>query len=872
MVNTEYLYSLFIITLGVLVAICYSIVWAVVVIILYNIGRFWGEKIIERVNLLLKFNKKFNTDKSDSNKKCKVCCGDNCNRHKPSINNSHVKIPKDLDSALQNLLEKVLQTYVCTWYSNFSSNEAFVQQLRLTTTIAIRNLIGRLLDAQVSELIFNNLIPIALQHAQDWRVMAEFADKKGGKPEDYARDYLGHRIHPAAYSRDQELNYLRGLVTGLLPYLLPSTYVSTNNKVLLREILANWVLLPAIDALADPDNINFLVKLGTSCEVLLPSEIDSVNVPVLQTWITPVITIQTNDDPLKPSLDQVLNDPQLLYLFMQHIKETGPVNLLQFCLDIDDLSKRMLNPEITREIEENLYLDAQNIYSTYLDPNSSEYIHLPWHITLGLQQILEGGPGKIQELRTSRPLYQAHQEAHTLLEAICLPSFHHSYELYKLLCGSPSTNLPSKPSSQTGLSGNSGVGQKLSYQISKIRSALRASTVDGATFEAPDVFNAEEVDCTPRSYQDDSALCIDKANNRDLTAWRVTVPHVDGGGTHPLYMIAIHSSADNKSWSVLRKDQDFHTLRSRLLEFHGDREMNDSPLPTRKNQYVSLAANRQRYEDFLQKLLAKPTLRSSELLYIFLTVPNFKPYISNYTTPDIGVLYQSVAHKLRKEKGQNLDKFMNVFLASTNVESEHINLGVDPINDSNFVESTKKGKDLLSGPFNNNLNINDIDHQNLPFIEPKKQHVKGACYCVAEAVDSLLNAPPTISTFIWLAASLSRLNLDPICNKYLDKTLTKLLSGGRAAMVIKLLHNVMFGSKPTRNNVSTVSHEDEKYSSAKEGLYNLLPKWLLYLRNDYWCKLMDSLLDPLQNAPLNKHLVYFLIDHIVLTLFPELSL
>lgn len=102
----------------------------------------------------------------------------------------------------------------------------------------------------------------------------------------------------------------------------------------MREILANWVLLPAIDALADPDNINFLVKLGTSCEVLLPSEIDSVNVPVLQTWITPVITIQTNDDPLKPSLDQVLNDPQLLYLFMQHIKETGPVNLLQFCLDI----------------------------------------------------------------------------------------------------------------------------------------------------------------------------------------------------------------------------------------------------------------------------------------------------------------------------------------------------------------------------------------------------------------------------------------------------------------------------------------------------------------------------------------------------------
>lgn len=43
--------------------------------------------------------------------------------------------------------------------------------------------------------------------------------------------------------------------------------------------------------------------------------------------------------------------------------------------------------------------------------------------------VLEGGPEKIQELRTSRPFYQAHQEAHALLESTCLPSFHHSYQV-----------------------------------------------------------------------------------------------------------------------------------------------------------------------------------------------------------------------------------------------------------------------------------------------------------------------------------------------------------------------------------------------------------------------------------------------------------
>lgn len=32
---------------------------------------------------------------------------------------------------------------------------------------------------------------------------------------------------------------------------------------------------------------------------------------------------------------------------------------------------------------------------------------------------------------------------------------------------------------------------------------------------------------------------------------------------------------------------------------------------------------------------------------------------------DLGNIYQSVAHKLRKEKGQHLDSFMHTFLAST---------------------------------------------------------------------------------------------------------------------------------------------------------------------------------------------------------------
>ncbi|XP_015608100.1 sorting nexin-14 isoform X2 [Cephus cinctus] len=796
---------------------------------------------------------------------CGVCGGNGCKRHRPSQYNTRIKVPKDFDDALEELLEQLLQTYVCTWYSDLSSDETFLQQLKITIATAARNIAGRLFSVNLAGIIFNNLIPVALHHAQDWKALIKRSKSQGGSPQDYVGDYLGSKVHPAAYSREEELNYLRGLVTALMPHLLPTTHISTNNRVILREILANWVLLPAMDALADPDNINTLIVLSTHHEGTLSETIDSISVPLLYSWVTPPMIMQTEIDPLKPSLEDILHNPQLLYLFMQHIKEAGPVNLLQFCLDIDDLSKRMLNPEMSPETEENLFIDAQNLYSTYLNPEGPDYLHLPLHISMGMRQILESGPSKIQELRTSRPLYQAHQEAHALLEVTCLPLFHHSYELYKLVCGQQTSSIPTRASGQ--MSG-AGVGARLSNQFSKIRGVLRASAVDGAPYQSQQVYQAEEVDCSPRAYNEDNSNITEYG--RDLTTWRVTVPHVDGGGAQPLYMVAVHSVAEDKSWTVLRRDVDFYDLRARLTEFHGDRELNDSPLPTRKTQHPSLNTNRQRYQDFLQKLLAKPTLRSSELLHIFLTAPNLKPYFTNYSTPDIGVLYQSMAHKLRKEKGQHLDKFMSTFLASINLKNEHADLGVEPTSEKNYNETVKKGRDLLgSGPFGNNLNLNPRI-KDFPYVASKRQHVKGASFCIAEALESLLDTSHSVCRVSWLVASLSRNNLDPVVNRLLENTLVKLLSGGRAAIVVKLLHSNICGTKSNKKDVMVHIKNKDKYKNAKEGLYSLLPWWFVGLHST-WFKLMDSLLEPLQNAPLNKHLAYMLLDQLLANLFPELT-
>ncbi|XP_076756445.1 sorting nexin-14 [Xylocopa sonorina] len=859
-------------TLVVVISVLFkSVIWALVICCIYVTSTFYGLVILRYVSLaLVNLNAIGETfDPAYGIKDpCSVCSNHSCKRHKLLPHSTKVKVPKDFDYALEQLLEDLLQKYVCAWYTDFSTDEAFVQQLRMATATATKNIAVRLLRTDVSNVVFYHLIPLLLQHAQDWKMLR--AKLKDTTDTTYFGnqlvDYFGQEIHPASYSRKAELNYLRGVVTAIIPHLLPAIHVSTNNKVMLREILSNWILLPAIDAIADPENINALVVLSTYRDGSVSNHVDAVNVPMLQCWVAiPPITKLTPNY-LRPSLDEILNDPKLLYMFMQHIKETGPMNLFQFCLDIDDLSKRMLNPEMSSNAEVSLYTDIQNMYATYLDPEGSEYLHLPEDISMGIRRILERGPKKIQEMRTSRPFYQAHQEAHALLESTCLPSFHHSYQLYDLLCGQPVPDRIKQSHHTNVASGSTNAPSKIGNHFPKIDSALRITTIDGMPYQG--IYHGEEIDYPSRPYNE--IKCTEDSFHRDLTTWRVSIPHIETGDNQTLYVIAVHNIAEGKSWTVLRRDQDFYVLRTRLAEFHGDKELSDSPLPSRKNPHSSCSINRQRYEDFLDKLLSKPVLRSSELLYNFLTVPNLKPFFSNYSTPDIGILYQSMAYKLRKEKGQNLDKFMAVFLASTNIKSDYMDIGVEPIGESIMSESENKGRcDLLFGVFGDNLHL-DLNLRTLPSSSLKRSHVKGAAFCITDAVDRLLNAPPVITRILWMFALSSRSKVDSYVNVIFYNVLIKLLGGGRAATVVKLLHTKVIGDKNGTKDTNTQTNRRNNYETARKGLHNLLPYWLIGFYKP-WVEIMDSLLDSLQNASLNKHLAYVLLDQILINLFPELT-
>lgn len=143
-------------------------------------------------------------------------------------------------------------------------------------------------------------------------------------------------------------------------------------------------------------------------------------------------------------------------------------------------------------------------------------------------------------------------------------------------------------------------------------------------------------------------------------------------------------------------------------------------------------------------------------------------------------------------------------------------------------------------------------------------------FVIIVSVVRLLHVPSVIERILWMFASSSRAKVDPYVNVLLYNALAKLLSGGRAATVVKLLHTKVLGDKNRTKDLSLQSTRRNYYETAKIGLYGLLPYWLMGFYKP-WTEIMDSILDSLQNPPLNKHLAYVLLDQILINIFPELS-
>lgn len=106
----------------------------------------------------------------------------------------------------------------------------------------------------------------------------------------------------------------------------------SNYTILIREIIAGWVLLPMMDVVASPNVINSLVIL---CATYKYNKNTVSSKHQKQVQFLHNFSIETyRNSSFACDLKSVLKSTELLYAFMQFLKKEGPVHILQFCLDI----------------------------------------------------------------------------------------------------------------------------------------------------------------------------------------------------------------------------------------------------------------------------------------------------------------------------------------------------------------------------------------------------------------------------------------------------------------------------------------------------------------------------------------------------------
>uniref|UniRef100_A0A2K6ATY6 Sorting nexin 14 n=1 Tax=Macaca nemestrina TaxID=9545 RepID=A0A2K6ATY6_MACNE len=334
---------------------------------------------------------------------CAVCGKVKCKRHRPSLLLENyqpwldLKISSKVDASLSEVLELVLENFVYPWYRDVTDDESFVDELRITLRFFASVLIRRIHKVDIPSIITKKLLKAAMKHIEVI-VKARQKVKNTEFLQQAALEEYGPELHVALRSRRDELHYLRKLTELLFPYILPPKATDCRSlTLLLREILSGSVFLPSLDFLADPDTVNHLLIIFIDdSPPEKATEPASPLVPFLQKFAEP-----RNKKPsvLKLELKQIREQQDLLFRFMNFLKQEGAVHVLQFCLTVEEFNDRILRPELSNDEMLSLHEELQKIYKTYCLDESIDKIRFDPFIVEEIQRrkIIKSVPGKLMK-------------------------------------------------------------------------------------------------------------------------------------------------------------------------------------------------------------------------------------------------------------------------------------------------------------------------------------------------------------------------------------------------------------------------------------------------------------------------------------------
>ncbi|XP_027755279.1 sorting nexin-14 isoform X3 [Empidonax traillii] len=824
---------------------------------------------------------------------CAVCGKVKCKRHRPTLLLENyqpwldLKVPSKVDASLSEVLELVLENFIYPWYRNITDDESSVDELRGTLRFFASVLVRRIHKVDIPTVVTKKMLKAAMKHIE---VIAKARQKVKNAEflQQAALEEYGPELHVALRSRRDELHYLRKLTELLFPYILPPKSTECRSLALLiREILPGSVFLPSMDFLADPDTVNHLLLIFIDdSPPEIATEPTSSLVPFLQKFAEP-----RNKKPsvLKLELKEIRDQQDLLFRFMNFLKQEGAVHVLQFCLTVEEFNDRILRPELSDTEKMSLHEEVQKIYKTYCLDESIDKIRFDPFIVEEIQRIAEGPYMDVVKLQTMRCLFEAYEHVLSLLENVFTPMFCHSDEYFRhLLRGAESPTRNSKFNRTTQKRGESFGISKIG---NKIKGVFKSSAMEGAMLpnynlnEGEDDFIEEGV----MVMEDDSPEeAVTTPNTpRNLAAWKITIPYVDFFDDPslerkdrkeriPVFCIDVERNDrravghEPEHWSVYRRYLEFYVLESKLTEFHGT--FPDAQLPSKRiigpKNYEFLKSKREEFQEYLQKLLQHPELSNSQLLADFLSPNGGETQFLDKMLPDVnlGKIIKSVPGKLMKEKGQHLEPFIMNFINSCESPKPKPSRPELTILSPTSENNKKLFNDLFKNNANRSENTERRQNQNY-FME--MMTVEGVYDYLMYVGRVVFRIPDWLHHLLMGGRILFKNTLELYTDYYLHYKLEQLFEEHRLVSLITLLRDAVFCEN---TEPRSLQDKQKRAKQTFEEMMRYIPDLIgKCIGEEAKYEGIRLLFDGLQQPVLNKQLTYVLLDIGILELFPELG-
>ncbi|XP_046907015.1 sorting nexin-14-like isoform X2 [Hypomesus transpacificus] len=819
---------------------------------------------------------------------CAVCGNIKCKRHRPTLLLENyqpwldLKVPSKVDASLSEILELVLENFVYPWYRDITDDEAFVDELRVTLRFLAAVLVRRTQKVDVASLITQKLLKVSMKHIE-MISKARLKVKNAEYLQQAALEEYGPDLHMALRSRRDELLYLRRLTEMLFPYVLPPKASDCRSLTLLiREVLAGSVFLPSMDYLADPDTVNHLLLIFIdNSPPEAASEPSSALVPFLQKYSE---TRNKKPSVLKLELKEIREQQDLLFRFMNFLKQEGAVHVLQFCLTVEEFNDKILCPELSDAEMLMLHEEVKQIYETYCLDESIDKIRFDPFIVEEIRNIAQGPYAGVVKLQTMRCLFEAYEHVLSLLENVFTPMFCHSDEYFRqLLRGAESPARNSKLSRNTSKRGET---FGISRIGSKIKGVFKSTTMEGAMLPSHGLAEGEDdmVEEAMMVLEDDSPMeaVSTPSTPRNLAAWSITIPYIDLYDDEvkreriPVFCIDVERNDrkavghETEHWSVYRRYLEFYVLESKLTEFHGS--FPDAQLPSKRiigpKNYEFLTSKRQDFQEYLQKLLQHPELSNSQLLADFLSPHSMESQFLDKMLPDVnlGKIIKSVPSKLIKEKGQHLEPFLQSFFNSCESPKPKPSRPELTI----LSPTSENDKKLFNEVFKNNANRSETAekrHNQNYFMEMIT--VEGVYDYLMYVGRVVFHIPDWLHHLLMGGKILFKNTLEAYTDHYLQLKLDQVVQEHRLVSLITLLRDAVFceTSEPR-----CLPDKQKRAKKTFEEMMKYIPEFLgKCIGEEAKYEGVRLLFDGLQQPVLNKQLTYVLLDIAIQELFPELN-